>query len=241
MDEPDPASDHDRELAQLNQLLLSTESFDGFLGELVAYAAEETNHACGITVRTKDNRTYTVASSDARTSQLDEYQYGDNTGPCLEALRTGVPVFVTDMATETRWQPYPQQAAALGARSSLSYPLINAEQILGALNLYAFQPLANDAGLQSRAAQLAERAAGALAVALRLAQHANEAANLRQALTSRSIIDQAMGIIMGEQRCAAEQAFDLIRRSSQNRNVKVRDVAAQIVAGVARSLPEEAG
>jgi hypothetical protein len=119
----------------------------------------------------------------------------------------------------------------------MSYPLIIQGDSIGALNLYAFQPMSPDTGMQARAAQLAANAAGALAVAVRLAENTQEAANLRIALTSRSTIDNAVGILMGQQQCTAEEGFDLLRRASQHRNVKLRDLAAQIVAGVSRKRP----
>jgi predicted transcriptional regulator len=64
-------------------------------------------------------------------------------------------------------------------------------------------------------------------------EHA-ENANLRLALTSRSVIDQAIGILVAQQQCSVEAAFELLRKASQGRNIKLREVAAQIVAGAQR-------
>jgi transcriptional regulator with GAF, ATPase, and Fis domain len=242
MDVPRPPGEsHDDDFAQLTELLLSTDSLDRFLTELVAYAQAQTEHSCSITVRSGHRPPFTVAATDELTQRLDEQQYDDGQGPCLEALETGVPVLVTDMATETRWAPYPTQAVALGARSSMSYPLVSGEQVIGALNMYAFEPLAPDVGVQARAGQLADRAAGALAVGLRIAEEHSENANLRIALTSRSVIDQAIGILVAQQQCSVEDAFALLRHASQGRNVKLRDVAAQIVASAQRRAPGKPG
>lgn len=240
MDVPRPPNEtHDDDhFPHLTELLLPTDSFDMFLRELVGYAQAQTAHSCSITVRTRHRPPYTVAATDELTLRLDEQQYGGGHGPCLESLTTGVPVLVTDMTTETRWAPYPAQAAELGARSSMSYPLITGEQVIGALNMYAFKPLAPDVGLQARAAQLADRAAGALAVGLRIAEEHTENANLRIALTSRSVIDQAIGILIAQQQCSIEDAFALLRQASQSRNMKLRDVAAQIVASAQRRQPD---
>jgi transcriptional regulator with GAF, ATPase, and Fis domain len=237
MDVPRPAGENrgdQDDFAQLTELLLSTDSLDGFLTELVGYAQTQTEHSCSITVRNGHRAPFTAAATDELTQRLDERQYGGGRGPCLEALETGVPVLVTDMTSEVRWAPYPTQAAELGARSSMSYPLISGEQVIGALNMYAFKPLAPDVGLQARAAQLADRAAGALAVGLRIADEHAENANLRIALTSRSVIDQAIGILVAQQHCSVEDAFALLRQASQGRNVKLREVAAQIVASAQR-------
>jgi hypothetical protein len=119
----------------------------------------------------------------------------------------------------------------------MSYPLITGEQTIGALNMYAFKPLAPDVGMQARAAQLADRAAGALAVGLRITDERAENATLRVALTSRSVIDQAIGILIAQQQCSIDDAFALLRRTSQGRNVKLRDVAAQIVDSAQRHQP----
>jgi transcriptional regulator with GAF, ATPase, and Fis domain len=236
----DSSDDHD-DFAQLTELLLSTDSLDAFLTELVSYAQIQTDHHCSITVRTGHRAPFTVAATDDLTLRLDERQYDDQRGPCLEALASGVPVLVTDMTSETRWAPYPAHAAELGARSSMSYPLITGEQVIGALNMYAFKPLAPDVALQARAAQLADRAAGALAVGLRIAEEHSENANLRVALTSRSVIDQAIGILIAQQRCSVEDAFALLRQASQGRNIKLREVAAQIVASAQRQQPGKPG
>jgi len=237
----DPFEDHQAgtiDARVLQDLLLRTDTLEDFMRELALRAARDTKHRCGITVRSEQGRPYTVATSDELTRELDELQYAEGVGPCLEALATAVPVFVTDMATEIRWAPYPQRAMEVGARSSMSYPLISGEQPIGALNLYAFEPLAPDIEMQARAAQVAEHAAGAVAIALRIAEHSNAIDNLRTALTSRSTIDQAIGILMAQQRCDARTAFDLLRHASQGRNIKLREVASAIVGGVERDTVE---
>jgi GAF domain-containing protein len=229
------SDDHDAgtmDAGALQELLLRTDTLEDFLQELAVRAAHETQHGCGITVRSDRGEPFTAAGSDAVTRELDELQYAEGAGPCLEALTTVVPVFVTDMALESRWGDYPRHAVAVGARSSMSYPLINDDHAIGALNLYAFEPSAPGGAMQARAAQIAEHAAGALALALRMAERGEVIDNLRLALTSRSIIDQAIGILMAQQRCDSRAAFDLLRKASQGRNTKLRDVAALILAGV---------
>jgi hypothetical protein len=119
----------------------------------------------------------------------------------------------------------------------MSYPLITGGEVIGALNLYASSALAPDVGLQARAAQLADRAAGALAVGLRLREERNESSSLRAALAARSTVDQAIGILLAQQRCSVEEAFALLRQTSQGRNMKLRDVAAEIVGSAQRQQP----
>jgi GAF domain-containing protein len=239
MDPFDDYEAHTMDAGVLQELLLRTETLEDFLTELATRAARETDHRCGITVRGEHGRPYTVATSDKLTRELDELQYAEGDGPCLEALATGVPVFVTDMATETRWAPYPGYAVDIGAGSSMSYPLISGETSIGALNLYGSHPQAPGAPMQARAAHIAEHAAGAVAIALRIAEHSQAIDNLRTALTSRSTIDQAIGILMAQQRCDARSAFALLRQASQGRNIKLREVAAAIVSAVERGSASE--
>lgn len=91
-----------------SQLLLSTASVEEFLADLAQPAAQSMTPAvsCGITLH-HHHDSLTVASSDALAAAVDEVQYGQDDGPCLEAMRTGVVVSVTDVATERRWGSYP--------------------------------------------------------------------------------------------------------------------------------------
>src|SRR5215217_5666482 len=105
----------------LQELILSTAGMTEFLDELVQLAA--TGHgSCAITV-SLDDRSRTVASSDALAARADEIQYAQGEGPCLEAVRTGAVVDAPDLATDDRWGNYRSYALAQGVRSVLSTPL----------------------------------------------------------------------------------------------------------------------
>lgn len=119
---------------------------------------------------------------------------------------------------------------AAGITSCHSQPLGLRTSVLGALNLYAREANAFGPDERARAAALAEEAAFTMAVTQRYAEKAQLSEQLGAALVSRSVIDQALGIIIGQNRVDAEGAFAVLRRMSQNRNVKLRDVAAQLVA-----------
>jgi GAF domain-containing protein len=239
LDDFDKHDDGTLDAAALQRMLLASETVEAFLDQLVNRAAQSTGHHCGITVGPPDagHSAYTVACSDELTRELDEQQYAEGYGPCLEALHTSVPVLVTDMTTETRWPDYLRHAISLGARSSMSYPLHSDTGTIGAINFYAMQPAAPGIDLQARASELAGVAAGALALALRLAERQDMIRHLRTALTSRSVIDQAIGILMAQERCTARAAFDLLRKASQGRNIKLREVADGIVSSVERGAP----
>ncbi len=187
--------------------------------------------SCGITLR-RDHRAVTVTSSDERAAQVDEVQYAHDNGPCLTSINTGEIVSVGDLIEDDRWGAYRSAALAHGVRSSLSLPLRSDGTVIGALNIYASQVHALDQEDQHRAVQFATEASRALTLALRIAERTEMSAQLQEALASRAVIDQALGIVMAQRRCTADEAFDTLRTVSQNSNVKVRDVAARLVASV---------
>ena len=100
--------------------LLETASVRDFLQHLVGDAVGvSAADGCGVTVQ-RHRRPLTVVSTGGTADKLDEKQYGQDDGPCLQALRTGRIVHVPDTLDETRWGRYPGFAAGLGIRSSLS-------------------------------------------------------------------------------------------------------------------------
>jgi ANTAR domain len=92
---------------------------------------------------------------------------------------------------------------------------------------------------QLTARRFAGEASRALELAVRLAERSEMSAHLQAALASRAVIDQAVGIIMGQNRCIPDEAFEVLRTASQNRNVKLRDIATEIVTSVSGQRPTD--
>ncbi|MGW7281816.1 GAF and ANTAR domain-containing protein [Streptomyces sp. NPDC054844] len=226
----------------VTDFLLETDSLEGFLDTLADHALTRTSAAngCGITI-SREGRFLTVASAGRTALDLDEKQYGLDDGPCLQALRTGEEVMVADMLGDQRWDSYPAHAVASGTRSSMSLPIAAHTHTAGALNLYSPKPDgfadADLAGLRLIAAQ----ATGAIALAQRIADAQEFASDLETAMRSRSVIDQAIGAIMAQQRCDAEQAFGILRSASQNRNIKLRDLCRDLVTSIGGRPPQDGG
>ena len=220
-------------LTELQSLLLNTDTVQEFLDELARLTVQELpeGSSCGVTVR-QHGWPLTLASSDALTRQIDQLQYEHGEGPCLDALSSGVLNYVVDTATEQRWPSFCRDAHAQGVRSCLSLPLDSPTGVLGAYNLYSTHLDGFAENMWPQLEGLAGTAAGALAIAVKLADQTQLSDDLRHALTSRSVIDQAIGIMMAQQRCDASGAFDLLRQASQNRNTKLRELAAEIVTAV---------
>jgi hypothetical protein len=186
--------------------------------------------ACGLTLE-QAGRGQTVTYSGELAARGDERQYELDDGPCLEALRTGRVVSVRDMAEEDRWGDYPRRAVDAGVRSSLSFPLAVGERSRGALNLYSGRPQAFSHIDEDAARSLAGQAAGALSVAWRMADGELAVEHLRRGMVTRQEIGQAVGLLMAQRRCTADEAWELLRQASQRSNEKLRDVAGRIVAG----------
>jgi GAF domain-containing protein len=224
---------------ELQQLLIDTDHFTGFLDELARYAATAVapKLSCGITMD-RAGGPLTVASSDAHALSLDEVQYGHHNGPCLTAMRTGATVTISDLASDDRWGAYRLDALAHGIASALSIPLAGGAGVRGALNLYSDQPAAFTTEEQQRAEGLGEEASRALRLAVRLTDQVELTRHLETALASRAVIDQAIGIIMGQNRCTAAAAFEIIRRASHHRNIKLRAVAGEIVTRIGGEPPD---
>jgi GAF domain-containing protein len=225
-------------LTELTNLLLATPSVDALLDDLARLASGVTTLAasCGITFR-RNGDPVTAAASSALAADVDEVQYAQGDGPCLEAMRTRQVVTVSDLASEHRWGAYPTHAMSYGVRSSLSLPLSVDGDDDGAINLYATVPDAFGDAPRLAGELFAGQATAALTIARRMVRQAELTGQLRDALASRSVIDQALGILMEQERCDAGQAFDLLRSASQNRNRKLRDVAADIVRNVGGREP----
>ncbi|GGT04540.1 GAF and ANTAR domain-containing protein [Streptomyces chromofuscus] len=230
-------SDDTFDSAYVVRWLLETDSLDGFLQALADAALELTGaEGAGVTIE-REQRPLTVVSAGPAARKLDEKQYGLDDGPCLQSLRSGEEVTVDDMIGETRWGDYPAYAAACGIRSSLSLPIAARTDTAGALNLYAAPPRAFTGGDLTVLRSLASQATGAIALAQRMSDTQDFAEQLQTAMQSRSVIDQALGVIMSQRRCTADEAFGILRSASQHRNVKLRDLCAELITSLTGRPP----
>jgi transcriptional regulator with GAF, ATPase, and Fis domain len=224
---------------QLLGLLVESPNIDAILEKVVDLAGEVVTPAaaCGVTVR-RDGQPFSAAVSNLLAAQVDQLQYATDEGPCLQALRSGAVVQVDNLSLDERWDRYRPPAVAHGVVSSLSLPLIVDGESLGALNLYSTTPAAFTGPQRRHAEEFAAQCVAALTVGLRQMRQAQVHSQLAEAMVSSSVIDQAVGILMGQQRCDAATAFDLLRQASQNRNRKLRDIAAEVITDVSGRPPQ---
>jgi GAF domain-containing protein len=224
---------------ELQDALLGTRGVEQFLHEMAGLAARRVSGglSCGMTMQA-NGRPVTVACSDPVAARVDEVQYELDDGPCLHAMRDGRTVRIEDTADKARWPEFETRAAAHGIRSCLALPLNADGRPVGALNLYARGTSAFGPVEARRAENFAENASGALTLAMRLASRAALIEQLRSSLTSRTVIDQALGIIMAREHCTQARAFAILRSASQNSNVKIRHIATAIVTSVTGESPQ---
>ncbi|WP_067486395.1 GAF and ANTAR domain-containing protein [Actinomadura hibisca] len=173
----------------------------------------------------------TVAASTPLTRSLARLQHERGGGPCLTSLRSGCRVMVPDLADERRWDDFPRRAMALGVRSMACFPLTarRGEGVPGALNLCFREPHGIDERGTEISEMIVEHAGLLLGSVLRQVDQDRLNCQLREALAGRAIIDQAIGIVMAQRRVAADTAFALLRQTSQRRNRKLREIAADLV------------
>lgn len=165
----------------------------------------------------------TPAGSGDALRRLDALQFELKEGPCFDALHTHEVVLSKDLSTDERWPTWgPQVSEEIGVRSILSYRLFSGESTLGAMNLYSRAVDAFDAEDIQNGGALAAHVAVALA-------EAQNVTHLETAIDVRTAIGRAEGILMERFDLAPAQAFAVLRRVSQARNVKLNRIAEELV------------
>ncbi|RJT81797.1 ANTAR domain-containing protein [Arthrobacter cheniae] len=225
----------------LQNLVLDSPDVEHFLTRLAQVAAVYLSERgrevlCGITLL-RPRHAETLASSSEAALKLDEIQYSYGDGPCLTAARTLQLVYVRDTRTDQRWPEYFVAVAEHGMRSILGVPIPLEGEANCALNLYSsaadgFPPEA------VRAAEaFARDASKSLRLAVRIAHLSDQAAHLTSALESRTVINLAAGIVMGQNRCSQTTAMNILIAASNSRNIKLRDIAANVVSIASDETP----
>lgn len=177
----------------------------------------------GISVIRRNGQIETKAATGDLVLRLDEIQYGLGEGPCVETLRDAHVVSAPHLSHDRRWPQYVPRAVEHGLKSQLAVQLyLDDEGTLGGLNLYSTQ----SEDLHPDAEDVAELFAAHAAIAL---GHARERETLNDALHSRKTIGQAIGILMERYQMNDDRAFAFLVRASSTGNMKLRDIAQEIV------------
>lgn len=190
----------------------------------ITRAAQETvpgvAHA-SISLRHADGRLETKAATNPLVDEADQIQHDLAEGPCYDAVTDSLVTYSPDLAHATEWPRYGPKAAALGFRSQMAFRLYEKGAERAGLNLYSLELHAFE-----DSAEIAALFASHARVAL---GHAQDRDSLSAAITTREDIGKAVGIVMERYQLTGERGFELLIRLSQTSNIKLRDVAAQIL------------
>jgi GAF domain-containing protein len=176
----------------------------------------------GISIRHRDGTIETKSATDQLVWELDEVQYSLREGPCYESL-TGAGITVVQQARhDQRWPRYMPEAVKRGLRAQLAVGLYSDRESLGGLNLYSTESDRVD----DDAIGIAELFASQAAIAL---GRSRQEFQLNEALESRKVIGQALGLVMQRYELDEDRAFQFLVRASSSGNIKLRDLAAELV------------
>lgn len=193
----------------------------------------------GITLRSPDGHLRTPIETGGLAHELDQIQYDLGEGPCWDVAKPYGPavVIAEDLRTEPRWPRFGPVAAERGAAAVISKALIPVSEtprLSGALTVYSRRPHGLDSVNRDLLLLLATHASMAItsadAVKGTAARGELKNAQLRTAINTRDVIGQAKGIIMARRGVTAEQAFDILRKTSQELNIKLVDVAETLTS-----------
>jgi transcriptional regulator with GAF, ATPase, and Fis domain len=215
-------------LADMARALLAQDGVQSTLDKIVTEAVDivEGCEAAGI-LTVESRRVHTLAATSDVVRASDRMQGETGQGPCFDATRRVHEAYrIADLSsTVSQWPRYAPEARKLGIGSVMGFLLFTGdggdEDNLGALNLYSSRPQA----FTERSEQVGWLFASHAAVAL---SSARTHAQLAHAMEARSEIGEAMGIVMERYKLSEDQAFAVLRKSSQDRNVKLREVARTV-------------
>lgn len=211
------------ELAERARRLAASPAVDQAMEHIVQLALDSLGcEYASVTLVHADGTLETVASSHPVVDQADALQYSLGEGPCVTAAKTDGLYLSPETASDPRWPNWGPRAAELGLHSIMSVHLFTERQVLGALNLYARASRKyTDTDVETARVVAAHASVG-------LARSRAEQ-NLWRAIDSRHLIGQAQGVLMERFGFGTEQAFSVLKRYSQEQNLKLREVAATLL------------
>ncbi|MDJ0392964.1 GAF and ANTAR domain-containing protein [Rhodococcus sp. G-MC3] len=175
----------------------------------------------------------TVAASDEVARTVDDIERATGEGPCLDAIENEAAQVETDFLTPTRWPALARGVLTrTPVRGAMGFRLMLDQKKVGALNLFSDTPGLFDAGTADKAIVLTAFAAVTVSAII----SGEEADTLRRGLQSNREIGKAIGLLMVMHDVNDDQAFDMLRKTSQDLNVKIAALAQSVVEAHKRSI-----
>lgn len=223
----------DLTLQTLTQFLVSDSPVAETLQRIAEIACDAIPSAevAGISLLDQGRGPATPIYTDELSPTIDEGQYRDGRGPCLDAWRDCRVVRVDDVeAAVASYPSFTKAALDHGVRSTLSLPLVAGDTGLGALNLYARTPTGFDEVDERVGSELAAAAAVVLANATAYEEARRLGEQLTEAVQQRAVIEQAKGLLMGEDHgLSPDDAFRRLAEAARRQDVAVREIARRVV------------
>lgn len=218
-------------LASLLSIRLGEASLDEVLSRIVAVSKEALDGVDDVSITlVRADKPYTASYTGPLALDADELQYERGYGPCIDAGVSGTVLLIPDMKEETRWPDYASAVIPRGPGVAVD-PAASADRA-GRCAELLFQAPSTFDGVIDLGVELASYVAVAVSNAYVQSESARLAEDMAAAMRSRAVIEQAKGMIMAQNRCDAETAFEILRKASMGRNVKLREVAADMVQRV---------
>jgi len=211
-------------MADLARTAAAPRSVEDVLSDVTAAALELVpgTDTAGVLLIGKGGKWDSMGGTSDLPHLLDELQMKHNEGPCVEAALDDLIVRTEDFRTDERFPNWSPAVVELGVLSGVSFKLYTANRTAGALNLFAFKPNAFDGESETFGTVLAAHAAAAILAS-------REGEELQSALSTRDRIGQAKGIIMERYNVDDIQAFDMMRKLSQDSNIRLVDIAQRVI------------
>lgn len=233
-----PGASVARELSELARELEAEPDLTAVMQRIVEAAVVDLRGAtdAAITLLERGKVVCPVHSSDLA-RKVGEIQAELGEGPCVDTARDDITIRVDDLRGASRWPKFAARATDLGIRSLMSFQLFVEEDDMGALDVYSDTVGAFDEEDEDLGLLLASHAAIAMGAS-------REITTLRVAVDTRDVIGQAKGILMERYKLDSTVAFDVLVRSSQHANRKLRDVARHLATtgelpGVGQNEPPD--
>ncbi|GLY47780.1 GAF and ANTAR domain-containing protein [Lentzea sp. NBRC 102530] len=244
-DRPDPVArldDTAAALAALHEAFTGEEPLEEALRRIAETAARAVPDADAVTASlVTEDRPRTAATTDSRLADVDERQYRAGRGPSLDSARLLRTVRAATGEHRDQWPEFEAAAEEHCVRAYLSVPVVlpatdgDPERHIGSLNIYSFTASAFDPFDEGLLRLFTASAQAAITSARRWQHSRAQVQQLERALTSRAVIDQAKGVLMAVHSCTADEAFTKLVQQSQRENVKLRDVATNLLSTVRRA------
>jgi GAF domain-containing protein len=224
MSEPDPQHNLAVRMAELARHIAAPRNLDDVLADVTAAAVELIPRAdvAGVLLLKKGGDFESLGDTHGLAAQLDKLQTDFGEGPCAQAALQDTIVRCDDLRNEPRWPLYAPAAVRLGVLGGLSFKLYTADRTAGALNLFSFDAGAWDTEAETIGSIFAAHAATAILAA----RHGEQ---LHSAISTRDRIGQAKGIIMERFGVDDIRAFELLRKLSQESQLKLVDIAQRVI------------